>query len=793
MKKLVFVLVAVYCLLIIAPVNAYVGAGAGFQDIKGSFAEQAITNMNRQGIIHGVNTAQFAPQKNVTRIQFVILMAKALGIQPYIPSEPSFSDVPLGSLPAGYVEALVNLGLINGMGNGTFKGDNPIRRQDVAVIISKAFADQSVLPEGKKYVDAGQISTHAINGVTYVTAKGWMNGSKGYFYPLRNLTRAEAAVIVDRVWQTRRDQGMKALPQFPDPLEIKAGEMTEIEMPGGQYPIGFAPVYGSDKPELFSVYPDGMLVAGKQSGAGTLTVNSGANSYPINVKISDTKGMQEASVEPGGESATPQRAYNYDIIAHSPDAGFKNTELSMKPGPVDGLFSRSDTWTGFLRQRGRDIIVDLGTIGTVNGISIEFRQDVDAGVLLPEYLRGAVSTDGVSWYELGRAYCGTALSGEKVQEVKLALTFPAVHTRYIKLSFPVDVWVFARHLTVQTGAIAEKPVVLAPIPAEQYSTGTYLQDPDIGDILLVYTGTQGNAQNLTVNNFLPLVAYTDIQGQIKGRMFDTMLFLPYNSVPCTKDGWQGYLDDLFASGEQLNALETTMERVYQLTGQPTKEKVILTIPYPDSNQSNFSGVSFSETSASRDIAAKNRLEAVRWYYGELMKKWDGAGFKNLELAGIYWNQEMVDKSVYGEEELIQNVANMVGEKGLKFFWIPYYGAQGYEKWESYGFTHVFIQPNYYATGALREDRMERTAALAGQYRTGIEIELDARVFTDPYYRNLFYQELSQGHQLGLDRNTVNAYYVGQPSTLLDAARSGYPDQRQIYDDLYKWIKDEYDG
>ncbi|WP_052218334.1 DUF4855 domain-containing protein [Thermincola ferriacetica] len=43
--------------------------------------------------------------------------------------------------------------------------------------------------------------------------------------------------------------------------------------------------------------------------------------------------------------------------------------------------------------------------------------------------------------------------------------------------------------------------------------------------------------------------------------------------------------------------------------------------------------------------------------------------------------------------------------------------------KSYGFTHVFLQPNYYATQAPLEDRMERAAALAQKYGTGIEIEL----------------------------------------------------------------------
>lgn len=86
-----------------------------FKDIRGSFAEEPINRLTKQGIIQGISSDQFAPGKNVTRLQFAIIIAKSLGVQPFYPARPTFSDLPVGSIHTGYVEALANLGLIKGI------------------------------------------------------------------------------------------------------------------------------------------------------------------------------------------------------------------------------------------------------------------------------------------------------------------------------------------------------------------------------------------------------------------------------------------------------------------------------------------------------------------------------------------------------------------------------------------------------------------------------------------------------------------------------------------------------
>lgn len=765
-----------------------------FKDIKGSFAEKAIISLTSEGIIQGINAEQFAPAQNVTRLQFGVLLAKSLGVQPFFPAKPTFSDLAPGTLETGYVEALAKLGIVKGTGKNLYGAKNPILRQDVSVLLYKVLEmnpQSTALPNGK-FKDQNRISAYALSSVAYMSLNSWMNGSGGYFYPLKNLTRAEAAVLIEKLFNNRKQQALKALQQPVEELGVGTGKTADIEVQAEKYPVVFTAVYGSDNRFINQVSAKGKVTAGLTEGTGTVTVNGGRNAYPvkINVKESPEETALESVYDSGtGITAVPalesepqskDLQIDYTVSQHSPDPGFQSTEYKSYSGPVEGITSKSDAWTGFLRQQGRDIVVDLKKLNTLSGLSLEFKQDANSGVYVPKTLTASVSADGVSWYQLGQVYHGIDSSDKTVQNLNLSLNFPSVTTRYVKLTFPVDVWVLARHLTVKGGLQAEAPAVLAPAVK---STGadngnTYLQNTDFKDIFLVYTGDKTPQQTLNSDDFMPLVAYVDQQGQVKGRMFDTMLFLPYNGMPCTKDSWTAYMEDLFVPGQQLYALEETMSKLNQKTGVQDKEKVVLALPYPDSKQMDFGDL---------EQTAKGRFDAVQWYYGELMNKWNSAGFKNLTLSGIYWYGETINKNIAGEEELVKNVGQMVRGNGQNFVWIPSYGAMGLSEWKSYGFTHVYLQPNYYGNQDAPADRMDKAAEQAKKYSTGIEVELDNRVLTTRYYYDLFYNELNKGHQLGFDQNVSNAYYVGLKKTVLDSVSSGTPQIRSIYDDLYRWI------
>ncbi|WP_066632984.1 S-layer homology domain-containing protein [Desulfolucanica intricata] len=258
---------------------------AAFTDIKGSFAEEAIIHLTEQGIISGITPEKFAPEEKISRKHFAVLLTKVLGIQPVFPSQPTFEDLPREAPEFGYVEALVKLGLLKGTQSNYLGADDPVSRQDAAVLLHRVLGlETASANSGEKYLDEELISPYALDSVTYVTRQGWMKGYKGFFRPFEKLTRAETAVLVNRLYDLRKEQTPNAVLPLQE-LVVKVGETVQLELPPAAGPFPYTPVYGLDNPAIGTIYPNGAFTAGQQPETGTITVNAGYTSYIIKVSI----------------------------------------------------------------------------------------------------------------------------------------------------------------------------------------------------------------------------------------------------------------------------------------------------------------------------------------------------------------------------------------------------------------------------------------------------------------------------------------------------------------------------
>ncbi len=794
---------AILLILIFTAIAQSSPASPAFQDIESSFAKDAIIELSSRGLISGLGANEFGPVQSISRVHFAVLLARVLGVQPYSPASPTFSDLPLSAPESGYVEALVKLGLVAGAGDRIMGAGDPVKRQDAAVLLAGAMREESLEEPylNGRFLDEYQISSYAVKSVAYASGRGLMGGGDNLFRPQEALTRAEAAVLARQLLRLREGQALNAFPVIASrQLWIKTGETSNIAPGYDQQPLPFTTVYGLDDPAAGCISTDGTFSAGQLPGQAAITVNAGYSSYLVHTNVTSSG----APVKTAGKATVcwPEEELTagatYKVEADAPDQGFHATEEKSYPGPKEGLTCRDETWTGFFRQEGRDITVDLKRVAPVSKISLEFEQEAGSGIYFPKYMNCLISMDGKNWYHLGRVSHSIDPAGPAVMCKDFTLTFPPVAARYVKISFPVDVFVFARHLSIKGGeAQPQSPVFLAHDRQAGPSADTYLQLPDIKNMLLVFTGSHGDLGRWASQDFLPMLVYVDQNHSIEGKMFDTLLFLPYPDLACTRDSWAAYAGDLFAPGAQLPALEETAARMNQRPGYQSKVNVILTLPYPDGQQGNFgalesggSSLCFSEEKAGQDQAAGDRLLAVRWFYDNLMARWEQAGFKHLNLSGIYWYKESMDPTTPGDVQLVQDTARLVRGDGLDFFWIPFFGAHGYDNWKSYGFNHAFLQPNYYASNIPPDERMDKAAGLAKRYNLGLEIECDEGILSSPAYYNLFYKQLNKAQQLNVDKEASMAYYAGS-KTLLKAYLSSNDNTRSIYDDMYKWLNGTY--
>lgn len=180
-----------------------------FEDAKGHWAEAAINDMGSRLVISGVDDRTFLPKQNVTRAEFAAMLVRALGLKPDA-SNVSFADVEVKSWYAGYVGAAVEYGLIEGFGDGTFRPEAMITREQAMSMTAKALR---LTGDELTELDAAQVQSiiagfgdgsaagaWATDSIALLTKHGLVIGAAGNrLAPKALMTRAEAAVMVQRL------------------------------------------------------------------------------------------------------------------------------------------------------------------------------------------------------------------------------------------------------------------------------------------------------------------------------------------------------------------------------------------------------------------------------------------------------------------------------------------------------------------------------------------------------------------------------------------------------------------
>ncbi len=179
-----------------------------FSDTIGHWAAADIEKMVKLGLVSGISTTEFAPNRTITRAEFSALLVKALGIVPSIQISGRFYDVPANAWYFNVVNTAADSGLITGYTATTFGPNDPITREQIAVMISRALSykgkntgSYTRIVNMLQYEDLQYISSWAADSVAAVVEQEIMKGrSTTQFAPFENTTRAEAAVIILRMY-----------------------------------------------------------------------------------------------------------------------------------------------------------------------------------------------------------------------------------------------------------------------------------------------------------------------------------------------------------------------------------------------------------------------------------------------------------------------------------------------------------------------------------------------------------------------------------------------------------------
>ncbi|MCQ6561686.1 DUF6067 family protein [Paenibacillus mendelii] len=174
-----------------------------FTDVpSGHWAYRTLQLMAAKHIVTGITDDEFKPAILTTRAEFVTLLVRALGLKEQDGKHP-FTDVPNNAWYKAELSAAYSAGLIQGVNEHTFHPNGPITREEMAVLLVRAYEslaegeESSAGNEAVAYVDQDQISPWAAESIHAAAIQGLMIGQAGSsFAPKNHATRAECAKAV---------------------------------------------------------------------------------------------------------------------------------------------------------------------------------------------------------------------------------------------------------------------------------------------------------------------------------------------------------------------------------------------------------------------------------------------------------------------------------------------------------------------------------------------------------------------------------------------------------------------
>ncbi|MGG3278961.1 fibronectin type III domain-containing protein [Paenibacillus solani] len=171
---------------------------SSFDDIDRSFAKNEIMDLASRGIVKGTGVNKFEPERPITRMEFVSMIVRALGIEGSGQKPITFTDINLNKWYAAEFRAAWDNEVAHGFNAREFRPTALINREQASKMLGnvlQAKSDGGNTP----FIDGANIAVWARSEVVGLTEKNLVTGyPDGSFRPKANLTRAESAALIYR-------------------------------------------------------------------------------------------------------------------------------------------------------------------------------------------------------------------------------------------------------------------------------------------------------------------------------------------------------------------------------------------------------------------------------------------------------------------------------------------------------------------------------------------------------------------------------------------------------------------
>ncbi|HJF33341.1 MAG TPA: S-layer homology domain-containing protein [Sporosarcina psychrophila] len=166
-----------------------------YTDIAGHGLESYIAQATAVGIVGGYADGTFKPNQNLSRVQAVTMVVRALNLK--TDEVAPFGDITNYAVQTkAEINAAYKYGIVKG-DYGSFKPTEAVTRAQLALMIERSYKHVMGAPytsaQKAPYSDLGNYGAETVNAISMLHELNIANGFEGKFMPSNSTTRAQAA------------------------------------------------------------------------------------------------------------------------------------------------------------------------------------------------------------------------------------------------------------------------------------------------------------------------------------------------------------------------------------------------------------------------------------------------------------------------------------------------------------------------------------------------------------------------------------------------------------------------
>ena len=171
---------------------------SGFDDVSGHWAESSIERWSGYGVVGGAGDGTFAPDGVLTRAQAAQIFANLLGLTT-MADIGQYGDVAVGSWYYDAIAKCVAAGILTGDGAGAMSPEAVVSREQLFVMFARAMGIEPKASSDTAFADSGEVSSWAAGYINALADMGAIQGSgDGTLNPSGDMNRASFVAVLDQ-------------------------------------------------------------------------------------------------------------------------------------------------------------------------------------------------------------------------------------------------------------------------------------------------------------------------------------------------------------------------------------------------------------------------------------------------------------------------------------------------------------------------------------------------------------------------------------------------------------------